>query len=79
MFLYSLSKRKQNIPINSNTNYRREMKPEPINNDYCLPEFDALKFVLGVRLHRGSASNFIFLISSSKFDNEIVKFTAQIA
>ena len=36
-------KKKQNIPINSNTNCRREMKLVPIYMDYCLHQFDALK------------------------------------
>ena len=39
--------------INFNTNYRREMKHKPVNNDYCLLQFDALKCFLGVRLHGG--------------------------
>ena len=51
-------KKKKNIPINSKTNYRREMKVVPINMDYCLPQFNALKFVLGVSLHAGSLRNF---------------------
>ena len=42
---------KQNIPINSNANYRKEMKFVLIDMDYCLLEFDALNFFLGVRLH----------------------------
>ena len=35
-------------PINYNANYHREMKLVPINMDYCLLQFDALKFFLGV-------------------------------
>ena len=33
----------KNTPINSNTNYRREMKLIPINMDYCLLQNIALK------------------------------------
>ena len=36
------------------------MKLEPVIMDYCLFQFDALKFLLGVRLHRGSPANFNF-------------------
>ena len=50
-------KRKQNTPTHSNTNYLREMKLVPINIDYYLLQFDALKFVFGVRLHGGSLRN----------------------
>ena len=49
--MYSRSKKKQNTPTNSNTNYRREMKLIPINMDYCLLQFDPLKFFL-----RGSST-----------------------
>ena len=45
---------------NFNTNYCRDMKLVPINMDYCLLQFDALIFFLGVRLHRGSLPNFNF-------------------
>ena len=39
-----------------NTSYRnREMKREPIILDYCLLQFDALNFFLGVRLHGGGS------------------------
>ena len=48
-------KKKRNTPSNSNTNYRREMINVPIIMDYCLLQFDALKFVLGVRLHGGGS------------------------
>ena len=56
--MYSRSKKKRNIPIYFNTNYRREMKLVPIIMDYCLLQFDALKFLLGVRLQGGSQPNF---------------------
>ena len=44
--MYSRSKKKKelNIPIYSNTIYRTEMKLVPIIMDYCLLQFDALKF-----------------------------------
>ena len=45
---------------NSNTNYRRKMEPVPIIMDYCLLQFDSLKFFLGFRLHGGSEPNFNF-------------------
>ena len=52
---YSRSKKekKRNTPIYFNTNYRTEMKLVPIIMDYCLLQFDALKILLGVRLHGG--------------------------
>ena len=46
--MYSRSNKKQNTPINSNSNYSREMKLVSINMDYCLLHFDALNFFLGV-------------------------------
>ena len=36
------------------------MKLVPIILDYCLLQFDSLKFFLGVRLHGGSLPNFNF-------------------
>ena len=56
----SIGQREKKKPFISNTNYRREMKLEPISMDYCLFQFDAIKFLLGVRLHRGSPANFNF-------------------
>ena len=54
---------KKIIPIFLNTNYRTEIKLVPVIKDYCLLQFDALKFFLGVRLHRGwSWPNFNFFI-----------------
>ena len=49
MYVHSVKgkKKKRNTPTNFNTNYRREIKLVPINMDYCLFQFDALKFVLG--------------------------------
>ena len=49
----SQKKKKRNTPIYFFTNYRTERKLVPIIMDYCLLQFDALKFFLGVRLHRG--------------------------
>ena len=46
-------KKKRNTPIYFTKNYRTEMKLEPIIIDYCLLQFDALKFFLGIRLHGG--------------------------
>ena len=39
------------------------MKLVPVNMDYSLLQFDALKFVLGIRLHGGSlpSSNFFYV------------------
>ena len=45
---------KKNTAINSNKNYNREMKLVPINVDYSVLQFDALKFVLRIDLHGGS-------------------------
>ena len=53
-------KKKTEQPINFNTNYRGEMKLIPINMDYCLLQFDALKFFLWVCLQRGSLSSVNF-------------------
>ena len=52
--------KKRNTPIYFNRNYRTEMKLAPTIMDYCLPQVDALKFFLGVRLHRASQPNFNF-------------------
>ena len=60
-------------------NYRTEMKLVPIIIDYCLLQFDALKFFLGVRLHGGSLSNFNFFNVTPKFFKEIIKFTFETA
>ena len=57
----TIGKKKRNTPIYFNTNYRIDMKLVPIIMDYCLLQFDALKFFLGVRLHGGgSLPNFNF-------------------
>ena len=50
-------KKKRNIPIYFNKNYRTEMKLVPLIMDYCQVQFDALKFFLGVRLYGGSLLN----------------------
>ena len=52
MFSRSKKKRKsKNTPINSTTNYRTEIKLIPIDVDYRLIQFDALKVFLGILLH----------------------------
>ena len=53
-------KRKRNTPIYFKKNYRTGMKLLPLLIDYCLLQFDALRFFLGVRLHGGSQPNFNF-------------------
>ena len=45
---------KKKKPIYFNSNYRTEMTLVPNIMDYCLIQFDALNFTLGVRLHGGS-------------------------
>ena len=77
----SQKKEKKNTLIYFNTNYRTEMKPIPINIDYCLLQFDAIQFFLGVRLQGGGESqpNFNFFKETPKFFNEIVKLISQIA
>ena len=40
-------KKERNTPIYFNTNNRTEMKPVPIIMDYCLLQFDALRFSQG--------------------------------
>ena len=44
--------KKRNTPIYFNTKYRTEIKLVPIITDYGLLQFAALKFFLGVRLHK---------------------------
>ena len=53
-------KKKQNTPIYFKIIYRTEMKLVPIIMDYCLLQFDALKFLLGVRLLGGLYLALIF-------------------
>ena len=60
-------KKKKTTPIYFNTNYRTEIKLVPIIMDYCLLQFGALKFFLGVRLHGGSLPNFNFLNANPQF------------
>ena len=54
------TKKKRNTSFYVNTNYRTEMKPVPIKMDYCLLQFDASNFFLGIRLHGKSQPNFNF-------------------
>ena len=62
LYAQSVKKKKKNLntPINSVTNYSRKIKLKPINMNYCLCQFTALKFFLGVFLHWGSLPNFNF-------------------
>ena len=61
IYIHSDKKRKKmETLINSNTNYRRDMKLIPMNTDYCLLQFDVLKFFLGVHLHGRFQPNFNF-------------------
>ena len=54
--LCTVGRKKRNTPSYINTNYRAEMKLVLIIMDYCLFQFDALKFFLGVRIHGGGGS-----------------------
>ena len=56
--MYSRFKKK--ITCYFNTNYHTERTLVPIIMVYCLLQFDALKFFLGVHLHGGSQPNFKF-------------------
>ena len=71
---YSRLKKKKKI-----TNYGAERKLVPIIMDYCLLQFDGLKFFLVVRLHGGLNLTLNFSMQTPKFLNETVKFTSQIA
>ena len=65
--LCTVDRKKRHAPINLNTYYRREMKLLPIDVDYCLLQFIALKFFLGVRLFEGgSIPNFNFFYVNPK-------------
>ena len=57
---YKMCCRSKKIPMNSNTNYRRETQLVPISMDYCVLPFGALKFSLGVRLYERSLPDFNF-------------------
>ena len=61
----SIKDKKNTTPIDSNTNYRREMKLVPIM-DYFLLQFDALK-ILGVRFHGGLYLTLIFFKENPQF------------
>ena len=51
----TVGQKKRNTPVNSNTNYLREMKLIPINMNYYLLQFDAIKFLLDFRLYGGGS------------------------
>ena len=57
--MYSQSKKKPPLFILIK-NYHTEMKLIPVIMDYCLLQFGASKFLLGVRLHGGCLSNLDF-------------------
>ena len=52
------------------------MKLEPVIMDYCLFQFDALKFFLGVRPHWGPLT-LIFFNVNPQILKRIVKFTSE--
>ena len=54
------TKKKRNTLIYFTGDYRTEVKLVPIVMDYCLLQFDDLKFFLRMRLHEGSVVNFNF-------------------
>ena len=51
--IVQLVKKKKKKTTYFNTNYSAEMKLVPIIMDFCLLQFDVLKFFLGARLHGG--------------------------
>ena len=53
LYVQSIKKKK---PINSNTRYRRKVKLVPINMNYCLLQFDALKSFL-ILIFQGKPPN----------------------
>ena len=55
------------------------MKLIPINMDYFIFQFDALNVFSRIRLHGASLLNLVFFNMNPQIDNEIVKFTTQIA
>ena len=64
---------------NSNTNYHTEIKFVPINMDYCLLEFDALKFVLGGGLYLTLILIFLLNISGMDEINDFFIHTTNIS
>ena len=53
-------KKNPKIPIYFNINYRKEIKLVLMKMEYCLLQFYALKFFLGISIHEGSLPNFNF-------------------
>ena len=50
--MYSWSKKNtETLPINFNASYRKEVELVPINMVYCLFQFRASNFFLGVHLY----------------------------
>ena len=73
--LQSVKKKKNKKPINSNTNYCREMNFIPIDVDYCLLQFAALIFFsLGSVYMGGGASLFNFYFFQCKPPNRKVHY-----
>ena len=46
-------KKKLNTPLDSNRNYRTEMKLKRINTNSCLLPFDPIKFPFRIRPYKG--------------------------
>ena len=59
-------KKEEHPYIYFNTNYRREMKLIPINIDYFLLQFEALKYFLGSVYMVGSPPKFDFFNVNSQ-------------
>ena len=56
------AKKKKNTPIKLNANYHTEMKLGPIIMDYCLFQFDTLKFFFRLRLNGDIYLTLFFLM-----------------
>ena len=59
-FLCTVGQKRKKKTIYFNKNYRTEMKLVRIIKHYCLLQFDALNFFLGMRLYGESLPNFNF-------------------
>ena len=69
MYSWSKKKKKKGTPP-INRNYRKEMKFVSIIMDYCLLQFDALKFFLDVRLYGGLNLILIFQCKPPSFSTK---------